>query len=251
LGDDLGVLEPWARTRQITENPDMTNRPKVGCTASSHVERRAKVAAVCRAIVAGERLVDILRADDLPTTYTFQAWIGRSEELASMYGAAKAERRTPPRSHNETAKLYTPQLAEEFCERLALADTVEEVCAQPDMPSQSTVYRWRREMFDFAQRYDAAREVQGHRRFDTAWSIAQHARWDGWRGAKLAIDTIRWQVAHLAPESYGPKAARGADDEAFNVEVVEFGPLPAPEDTAREMACLTREPGGSSPPDQR
>lgn len=229
----------------------MTNRPKVGCTASTHVERRAKVAQVCRGIVAGKRLVDILRGHDLPAPKTFQAWIAASEELASMYGAAKAERRIPPRSHNETAKLYTPQLAQEFCARLALADTVEEVCAQPDMPSQSTVYRWKRDMYDFAQDYDAAREVQGHRRFDIAWTIAQHARWDGWRGAKLAIDTIRWQVAYLAPESYGPKPPRGSEDQEFNVEVVKFGPFPAREDADGETGCLTTWPQGSSPPDQR
>lgn len=229
----------------------MTNRPKLGCTASTHAERRTKVAAVCRAIVAGERLVDILRDDDLPSPQTFHAWIGRSEELAAMYGAAKTERRTPPRSRNETAKLYTPQLAEEFCARLALAETVEEVCAQPDMPSQTTVYRWRREREDFAQRYDAAREVQGHRRFDIAWTIAQYARWDGWRGAKLAIDTIRWQVACLAPESYGPKAARDSEDQGFNVEVVRFGAFPDPQDAVRETAGLTTWPGSSSPPEQR
>ena len=100
----------------------------------------------------------------------------------------------------------------------------DEVLALPGMPSEMTLYRCLAEEPEFAQQYRMAREVQAHRRFDMAWEAARHARWDGWRGAKLFIDTIRWQLAMLAPEAYGPPP-RGADEPEppeVRVEVVRF-----------------------------
>jgi hypothetical protein len=190
------------------------------------VERRAQVAAVCERSAQGEMLKHILRTDGLPKPPTFHAWIERSDELATMYEAAKAEGRRVTRPFIARSRLYTPELGGEFCDRLTVAEGIEEVCAQPDMPCQMTVYRWRREIPQFADWYKAARELHAHWLFDEAWRIARHARWDGWRGAKLAIDTIRWRIAALAPEAYGKRAGEGEDEtRSWNVQVVRFGDL--------------------------
>ena len=200
-----------------------------GRGASSHVERREQVAEVCRRIKDGEKLGVILRDDDLPIAGTFQAWVSRSSELSALYKAAKAEARLGPRRY--VSRIYTPQLGREFCDRLTRAEAIEEVCAQKGMPCQNTVYRWVREEPEFAEWYRAAREIHAHWLFDEAWKIARHGRWDGWRGAKLAIDTIRWRIPFLAPEAYG-KAAGEEAAPVWNVEVVKFGRLTAEEQGA-------------------
>lgn len=204
---------------------DQDTRPARGRGASSHVARREQVAEVCRRIKAGETLGRILLSDeDLPAPPTFQAWVSRSSELSAMYRAAKEEARLGRRTY--VSRIYTPELGREFCDRLTRAEAIEEVCAQKGMPCQNTVYRWVREDPEFAEWYRIAREIHAHWLFDEAWKIARHGRWDGWRGAKLAIDTIRWRIAYLAPEAYG-KAAAGAEEAApvWNVEVVKFSPL--------------------------
>jgi hypothetical protein len=205
---------------------DDQTRPRRGRGASTHVERRAQVAAVCERIAEGEMLKHILRSEDLPRPPTFHAWIERSAELAAMYEAAKAKGRRVERRFETRSRLYTPELGREFCERLTVAEGIDEVCAQPDMPCEMTVYRWRREIPEFAGWYDAARELHAHWLFDEAWRIARHARWDGWRGARLAIDTIRWRIAVLAPKAYGRRACEGeAETRSWNVQVVKFGDL--------------------------
>lgn len=201
-----------------------TTQPKRGRGASTHVQRRELVAEVCRRIAAGERLVDILRRPGLPIMPTFHAWVERSSELSAMYEAAKAERARPPRSPMSTARWYSPERGRAFCEALMQAEGLDEVLALPGMPNETTLYRCLAQEPEFAELYRMAREVQAHRRFDMAWEAARHARWDGWRGAKLFIDTIRWQLAMLAPEAYGPPPRSAAEPEPpeVRVEVVRF-----------------------------
>ncbi len=194
-----------------------------GRGASSHAERREIVAEICRRIAGGQRLVDILHSPGMPLTATFHAWLERSSELAATYRAAKEERRLiPVRSHMEGAKAYTRELAREFCDRMAETDGLAAVCAMPDMPNEATVYRWIREEPEFAAWYAATREIQAHRRLEMAWEAARRARWEGWRGAKLFIDTVRWQVSQLAPGVFGSGAGKGPQKVVWDVEVREF-----------------------------
>lgn len=195
-----------------------------GRGASTHEMRRGYVAEVCRRIADGERLVDILRAPGMPMSAKFHAWVERSPELSSMYVAAKETRRLKPVRPNMAATpLYCPLLGREFCARLALAERLDDVTSQEGMPCETTVYRWLKEAPEFAADYRAAQEVQARRRFEMAWEVACHARWDGWRGAKLFIDTIRWQIPLLAPETYGPPVPGGLEKHRIEVEVVKFG----------------------------
>ena len=196
---------------------------RTGRGASSHAERRAIVAEICHRIADGQRLVDILHSPGMPMQPTFHAWIERSEELSGMYLAAKEARRLKPvRSHMASAKTYSRELGREFCDRMAEADGLAQVCAMPDMPGEATVYRWIREEPEFAVWYAASREIQAHRRLEMAWEAARQTRWHGWRGAKLFIDTVRWQVGKLAPGVFGPGAGKGPQKVVWDVEVREF-----------------------------
>lgn len=53
---------------------------------------------------------------------------------------------------------YSEQLVDTFCQRIALGRSVLSVCADHDMPSQDTIYRWRKEKPEFSEKLAHARE---------------------------------------------------------------------------------------------
>ena len=52
---------------------------------------------------------------------------------------------------------YSPDLAREFCRRVAEGRTNEEICADADMPHVRSVYRWLDEYPDFCHLYLTAK----------------------------------------------------------------------------------------------
>lgn len=53
---------------------------------------------------------------------------------------------------------YTGELADEFCRRVAAGRSVLSVCGDVDMPSDTTVYRWRQGMPEFRDKLMCARD---------------------------------------------------------------------------------------------
>lgn len=53
---------------------------------------------------------------------------------------------------------YTDDLADEFCRRVASGRAVSSVCADADMPANTTVYRWRQEKPGFRDKLAQARD---------------------------------------------------------------------------------------------
>lgn len=53
---------------------------------------------------------------------------------------------------------YTPELADEICERIANGETLREITREPHMPSYRSVYRWREANPEFASRFAHARD---------------------------------------------------------------------------------------------
>ena len=53
---------------------------------------------------------------------------------------------------------YTAELVDEFCKRVALGRATYDVCDDEDMPSKSTVYRWRHEFPEFWDKLARARD---------------------------------------------------------------------------------------------
>lgn len=78
----------------------------------------------------------------------------------------------PKKPHGRPSK-YTPELADEICERLESSETLRSICADDRMPSERTVDRWVEEDVDgFSSRYMRARakwiDAIAHRARETA-----------------------------------------------------------------------------------
>lgn len=117
--------------------------------------------------------------------------------------------------------LYSDELAETICERLANGEPLLEICQTPGFPNDATVYRWLEKHVSFREQYARSREVQADRKFDEAWIIARDATVETAQVARLQVDTIRWQTGKMAPKKYGDLKRvemTGADGGALVVE---------------------------------
>ena len=116
--------------------------------------------------------------------------------------------RTKHRSIQVPAKIgrptkYSLEWAEGFCALIAEGQSVVEICAKPDMPSQQSVYTWLKQDGDFLERYARAREAQADKYFQEIIEIADAATPETVNVARLRVDSRKFTVARLAPKKYG------------------------------------------------
>ena len=70
---------------------------------------------------------------------------------------------------------YNKEVADEFCERLALGQTATDIHKDPNMPSASVLLKWRKIHPDFDTAYTRAREDQMHTWSDQIISLIDNA----------------------------------------------------------------------------
>lgn len=136
---------------------------------------------------------------------------------------------------------YTPELADEICERLARGESLRGICGDEHMPSAATVLRWARDDHEgFAQRYARARHTGYELLADELVEIADDGTNDyverqRERGtfveldaehvarSRLRLDTRKWILAKMLPKVYGERIAHehtGADGGPIKSEAV-------------------------------
>lgn len=124
--------------------------------------------------------------------------------------------------------IYSEELAEEICDRIAKGESVKQICADKEsgwLPGESTVYRWLNENEAFRERYALAREAQADGEFDQARDIAMNATAENVQVARLQVDTIKWRAGKLAPKKYGDSVkVEGAL--GVSVTIKQFTPPP-------------------------
>lgn len=123
--------------------------------------------------------------------------------------------------------LYTPEVAAEICERIALGETLVSICKDEKLPSEQTVRRWcwegKPEHEEFRAAYARAREAQMDAWADEIVTISddgsQDTKYVGRDGKELAVcdaewisrsrlrvDTRKFLMAKIAPRRYGERS---------------------------------------------
>ena len=107
---------------------------------------------------------------------------------------------------------YTPELAQEICERLAAGESLRKICAPDEMPAASTVCLWTLENRDgFAERYTRARQLQAELLADELFEIADDSTAD-YNHTRIRVDTRKWYLSKVLSKVYGDKTVlTGAD----------------------------------------
>lgn len=130
---------------------------------------------------------------------------------------------TPAQRKNGRPPIYSEELADRVCTRLAEGQTLNEICRADDTPSKQTVTQWvLKDVDGFADRYAQAREAGYHVMADEVLEIADDGRNDwmerngkddeGWQlngehfqRSRLRVDSRKWMLSKVLPKIYGDR----------------------------------------------
>lgn len=101
----------------------------------------------------------------------------------------------------------SPEIAKEFCRRIAAGRSVKSVCSDEDMPSDYTIWRWLYEDEDFSSLYTRAiqaRAISHAERIDELAEMVTRGEIPPDVG-RVAIDAKKWTASRLLPRLYGDK----------------------------------------------
>jgi hypothetical protein len=143
---------------------------------------------------------------------------------------------------------YTPELADEICERIANGETLRAICRDPHMPSWVTVYTWRKTYPQFSERFALARELGGDAIAEEALEISdttqvgerteesdtgyKTVREDMLGHRKLQIETRLKLLAVWFPRKYGQRIDMTTGGESLNM---------TPEERAAKLASIAEQ----------
>lgn len=115
--------------------------------------------------------------------------------------------------------IFTQELADQICERLADGESLRKICLGDDMPAKSSVFKWLGENKEFSDQYARAREAQADTLFDEIIDIADDGANDTYidesgntrtdqdviARSRLRVDARKWAASKLKPKTYGEK----------------------------------------------
>lgn len=128
--------------------------------------------------------------------------------------------------------IYSQELADKICVRLAAGESLRSICRDPDMPEARTVHYWLldEEKKSFFQQYARARSIQAENMFDEILDIADDGSNDFMtivkgnesyemenkevtNRSKLRVDSRKWYLSKVLPKKFGDKLDLTSDGE--------------------------------------
>lgn len=213
-------------------------------------------------VAGGEGLYAVLRGDGMPTSQSVGRWVKDKPEFGEALMLARVAGGRPAQGGGGVWT-YCEATARAVFDRLCEGESLTSICADPMMPSMSTVFYWRRVFPEFAQTVRVAREIQAERFCELGWDLASGAEPQTAYLTHVRLTQLRWMAGTMAPRAYRAKLAEPVVVEAplrilyrrFEIEVdaetgkrkvVAFCPNPDTGEAMREDA-----PGFKVPPDSQ
>ena len=163
----------------------------------------------------------------------------RPKKAAMPSGKGKVAKspESAPKAKMGRPTIYTQQLANLICLRIAEGESLREIVRSEGMPERATVYDWLLKRPDFADQYTRAREEQADTLADEIIAIADESPQtvevrdrDGnvldikidsgyVNYQRQRIDARKWTAMKLKPKKYGERVALAGDaDSPIKVE---------------------------------
>ena len=164
----------------------------------------------------------------------------RPKKAAMPSGKGKVAKspESAPKAKMGRPTIYTQQLANLICLRIAEGESLREIVRSEGMPERATVYDWLLKRPDFADQYTRAREEQADTLADEIIAIAdeqpeiipvidkrtgeliEHKLDNAFlQWQKNRIDARKWTAMKLKPKKYGERVALAGDaDSPIKVE---------------------------------
>jgi hypothetical protein len=118
-----------------------------------------------------------------------------------------AKRKAINRMPSGGPTVYTVEIADEICERLAKGESLNAICASESrFPTESTVRNWAIEDREgFFAKYTRARDIQADVHAESIIGIADTATAENAQAVRLQIDARKWFASKVKPKVYGDK----------------------------------------------
>ena len=164
----------------------------------------------------------------------------RPKKAAIPSGKGKVAKspESAPKAKMGRPTIYTQQLANLICLRIAEGESLREIVRSEGMPERATVYDWLLKKPDFSDKYTRAREEQADTLADEIIAIAdeqpeiipvldkrtgeliEHKLDNAFlQWQKNRIDARKWTAMKLKPKKYGERVALAGDaDSPIKVE---------------------------------
>jgi len=160
--------------------------------------------AILERVAQGELLYVVLREAGMPTPQSVGRWAkARPEFGAALAKARLAGGRSPGKGGGVWG--YCQEMADAVFERLSEGESLTSICADPTMPSMSTVFYWRRRFPEFDEAVRVARAIQAERLCDLGWEAAQDATPETAYLTHVRLTQLRWTCGVMAPRAYRPR----------------------------------------------
>jgi replication initiation and membrane attachment protein DnaB len=115
--------------------------------------------------------------------------------------------------------IYTKELTEKICDRIARGDSLRRICSDDNMPVRKTVHLWLldTEKKEFLHQYETACNIRAENMFDEIEDIADN---DGEvQRDRLRVDTRKWYLSKVLPKKFGDKMDLTTDGKPFTVQI--------------------------------
>ncbi len=127
---------------------------------------------------------------------------------------------------------YTEEKGNAICERIALGESLTQICKTDGMPPKQTVLRWIVHFPSFHDQYARAREAQAEHFADEILDIADDGSNDYMKRqngdgeeyeatnhehiqrSRLRVDSRKWLMSKVAPKKYGDRQILAGDKDA-------------------------------------
>ena len=96
---------------------------------------------------------------------------------------------------------------ETICKRLALGESLRQICRDEDFPHISSVQRWLGQDENFREQYARAREEQAEYLAEECLEIADSADPETANAARLQVDTRKWFIGKTCKGKWGDRPA--------------------------------------------
>ena len=100
---------------------------------------------------------------------------------------------------------YTPEIANKICERMIEGEDLVTICADADMPSRRTVYRWMDEFPDFDTQCARAREGLADFEASRISEIAKDCTPESAPADRVKLAALQWLASKRAPKRWGDR----------------------------------------------
>ena len=163
---------------------------------------------------------------------------------------SKRKKKTAKRKPGRPTK-YTKAIAAKICGQLAMGKSMRTVCKDPKLPCPATIFNWLRDIPEFLEQYELAKEEAADALVDEMLDIADDgmndyyfdtiiskldpdttvaelmndegylalralcakARPEGAQRSRLRLDARKWIASKLKPKKYGDKITHAGDED--------------------------------------